>query len=293
MQGQEPAPGRDRPCRTSAGTAHRGHHWELAQEGVSPPDAGPLPAEPVQAPVSRPRWTQRLGAQQAQAQALALVPGPGLALRGWAQTRPPRRQGRRRERCSSGGCAARPPPPAGRPASPASAPRSPRPPPATGWTARCRARHGGRARLPSAGAIRACRNRRWPRRPGLRSRARSCCALCSRKRNPAPPGCAEAWTEGLPSIGFAAWWLPLTTGSRSKFDRLGCLLEASRNVSSPTRRQRAVACHELFGHRGLAGVVPAVLVDRQQLAVDLLMVRLFQQRGLKHATRARQISIFQ
>ncbi|NYG31778.1 hypothetical protein BDD16_000764 [Sphaerotilus montanus] len=24
-----------------------------------------------------------------------------------------------------------------------------------------------------------------------------------------------AETEGLPSIGFAAWWLPLTTGSRS------------------------------------------------------------------------------
>jgi hypothetical protein len=25
----------------------------------------------------------------------------------------------------------------------------------------------------------------------------------------------EVEKEGLPSIGFAAWWLPLTTGSRS------------------------------------------------------------------------------
>ena len=218
-------------CRRSAGSVPRVHLHQpqaarlagLAQavggrsrQGQQGQAAGPAtPSRPKTPPQPKPRPVQATRPVRSS----ALVRPPGRVWEaGRRQQAQEWRSAQARVRARpqpSVWCATRPPRSARQPASQAFAPRPQRAPPAAGWTRRCPDHFDGRATPPSAGAIQACRNRRWPLRPCLRSWARSCCARCSKRRNPAPPGCAGARTEGLPSIGFAAWWLPLTTGSRS------------------------------------------------------------------------------
>ena len=206
-------------CRRSGESAPPVRHWRAVPVAARTPDApllaGPPGARPDGSPVrervpgSRSTSTVPRRPRPAQAEWPWQRPEPPPQ----AQVRAPARQ--RLAHCSSAACATPPPRPARPLVSRVSGPRSRRQRPGTGSTGRCPGRRGGHATRPSAGAIRACRSRRWPLRPLPRPRARSCCDQCSKRRNPAPPGCVGAETEGLPSIGFAAWWLPLTTGSRS------------------------------------------------------------------------------